>query len=178
MYNIGFIRMEKATVQEGGNSKEVKWMEVYFMIPGFERFTAKLSKNNNKNGENSPDYYLYRRAKFNKNVSFRDYKIGTLWLKEKDVNGSKEKYMTGRMILGTQEVSIGVFKAKPLYEGEQVNYLYDVVLFPDNEKQNTYSDSNDNTYHETVEPPVQNNQYVNNETTLPTVEIDEEEIPF
>ena len=162
MYNIGFIKPEKAIIKENGVDKEIKWMECYFMVPGLERFQAKLVANKNKNGDNSPDYYLYRRGRFNKNLSFRDIKIGTLWLKEK--NG--EKYMSGFMLLGDKEVRIGVFAAKPLYEGEKLNYLYDIVMF-------TESQQNNNEYSR-VEPESD----ISRESEYHNIEIDDSEIPF
>ena len=173
MYNIGFIRTEVAEFKaDDGTDKKVIWQECYFFVPGMEKFTAKLTKNKNKNSDNAPDYFLYRRSKFNKSVSFRDIKIGALWIKSKTVDNVTTKYMTGNMLLGAEEVNIGVFKAVPTYEGEQLNHLYDITLF---------TDASETTQSETKEGYVKVNEYQIEppiEKTEAEIAVDEEDIPF
>ena len=173
MYTIGFVRQEAMTVKEGEEERLVKWLECYIMVPGYERFLAKMVQNKNKSSEKEPDFYLYRRGKFNKNISFRELKIGALWLKEKTVDGKVEKYLTGSMLIGTQEVRIGVFRAKPLYEGEKLNHIYDIIMFVgDDERDKT---TNTETYKEyTEETPT----YSYEPTSTQAFDVDEEDIPF
>ena len=174
MFNIGNVRMEKASFKdENGQDKEVKWLECYIMAPGMVPFSVKMSENKNKQNENSPDYFLYKRNKFNKNVSFRESKIGSLWIKQREVEDGYEKFMAGMMLLGTEEVSIMVFKAKPLYEGEKLNYLYDVVIIPNDDFKNEKNNETDYSSGESVGYETQM-EYPHADS----IDIDEEEIPF
>ena len=134
MYQIGFIKQEKMEVEDNGQKKEVKWLECHFRIAGVRPFKVKMSKNKNKQKENEPDFYLYLRSNIHKGDSFRDIKIGALWLKEKD----GEKYLTGNAFIDFKEVNLYVKKAKPIFDNEKVAWLYDVFMFIDREqKQNS-----------------------------------------
>jgi len=145
---IGFIREEKITIQD----KEVKWLECHFRVAGLRPFKAKFAKNKNKEN-NQPDYFIYLRGNINKGDSFRDIKIGGLWLKEKiKEDGTKEQFLTGNLEMNFKEISIIVQKPKRFYDNEEIGFLYEISAFKEQTRQvesnyeNDYENGNYDNY--------------------------------
>ena len=138
---IGFVRKEEMKIKDG----VVGWLECYFRIAGIRPFSAKLSVNKNKT-DNQPDYYIYLRGNVNKGDSFRDIPIGSLWLGEKVIDGELKKFMTGSIELAFKKIAIAVWRAEPRYEGEVINYIYDIKTMEEKPKENSsysYQEEND-----------------------------------
>jgi len=137
-------------------SKVVKWLECHFRIAGIRPFSAKMTPNKRKEKPNQPDYIIYLRVNINKGDSFRDIAIGSLWLGEKVIDGVNRKFMTGSLEVAFKKINIAVWKAEPRFDGEVINYLYDIKTMEDTTDYGTY------------QPPMDND--------MPP--IDEDEIPF
>ena len=164
---IGFVRQETMKFKDKEEVKSAKWLECYFRIAGIRPFNAKLVKNKQKEiNEKAPDYNINLRGNINKGDSFRDIRIGAVWLRHKEKESGKiETYLTGNIEIDFKQVNILIQKPRKYYEDEQINFLYEIVAFlnDDNNKQNNKKDEND-TSHE-----------------LPVANIDdikEEDIPF
>jgi hypothetical protein len=130
---IGFIRQESMSVKDKNEagSEVVKWLECHFRIAGIRPFSAKMTPNKRKEKPNQPDFIIYLRANVNKKDSFRDIAIGSLWLGEKLIDGVMKKFMTGTLEVAFTKVSIAVWKAEPRFDGEVINYLYDIKTMED-----------------------------------------------
>ena len=135
---IGFIRQEKMDFKDGEETKTAKWLECYFRVAGLRPFKAKFVKNKQKeSNEKAPDYNIYLRANTNKGDSFRDIKIGAVWLKSKELDGGKiESYMTGNIEINFKQVNILIQKPKKYYEDEKIGFLYEIIAFLDDNRQN------------------------------------------
>ena len=173
---IGFIRQESMSVKDNkdAESKVVKWLECHFRIAGIRPFSAKMTPNKRKEKPNQPDFIIYLRANVNKKDSFRDIAIGSLWLGEKVIDGVVKKFMTGSLEVAFTKVAIAVWKAEPRFDGEVINYLYDIKTMEDKREseqgyQNTQDEYSSYNQAPAYEQPNQNN--------YPVVE-DDEEIPF
>jgi len=151
---IGFVRDEEMEVKNGEDKKIVKWLECHFRIAGLRPFKAKLSKNKNPQGNKSPDFYIYMRANINKGDTFRDIRIGSLWLKNKIDEETKTatQYMTGFLEVGFKQVSILIQKPTPYFENEKIGFRYEIIAFNDdkktqnnNEYENSYNEYNTET---------------------------------
>lgn len=168
---IGFIKQESMSVKDNSSAekKVIKWLECSFRIGGIRPFSAKMTPNKRKEKPNQPDFIIYLRANVNKGDTFRDIAIGSLWLGEKVIDGVNKKFMTGSLEVAFNKVSIAVWKAQPRFEGEVVNYLYDIKTMEDRrESEHNYQDDYNNY---SQQPPVyEANNY-------PPV-ADDEEIPF
>jgi hypothetical protein len=159
---IGFVKRESMTPK---GSEPVKWLECYFRIAGVRPFKAKMSPNKNKTEDKHPDYVIYLRGNIDKGDTFRDIAIGSLWIGEKEFDGVLKKFMTGSIEIAFQKVSIAVWKAEPRFEGEVVNYLYDIKTMVDKRRldDETVPQTEEDTSH--TRPPV-------------VIDIDDDEIPF
>lgn len=171
--NIGFI--DQQTFKPKKDEPAVKWLEVHFRMAGVRPFSAKLSKNKQKEeNENAPDFHIYLRANVNRGDKFRDLRIGALWIKTKVIDDVEKTFMTGYVespLFGKQ--AIAVWKAEPYYDGEVVHYLYDVKTMEDQEQNNdSYEYSQPAAY------PTAQNQAAAPEQKIPEIDIDEDEIPF
>lgn len=173
---IGFIKQESMSVKDKGaeESRVVKWLECSFRIAGIRSFSAKMTPNKRKEKPNQPDYIIYLRANVNKGDTFRDIAIGSLWLGEKVIDGVNKKFMTGSLEVAFNKVSIAVWKAEPRFDGEVVNYLYDIKTMEDKrENDQAYQGGYQEDYSNYDQQP----QSYATPTTQPAVE-ENEEIPF
>ena len=164
---IGFIRQEEMEFKDGEDVKKAKWLECYFRVAGLRPFKAKLAKNKQKeNNEKAPDYNIYLRANINKGDSFRDIKIGAVWLKNKEKEGGKiESYLTGNIEIDFRQINILIQKPKKYYDDEKIGFLYEIIAFLDDNTQK----ENNIEYGDAYEPPVANYEYT---------EADMADIPF
>lgn len=171
---IGFIKQESISVKDKGatESKVVKWLECSFRIGGIRPFSAKMTPNKRKEKPSQPDYIIYLRANVNKGDTFRDIAIGSLWLGEKVIDGVNKKFMTGSLEVAFKKVSIAVWKAEPRFEGEVINYLYDIKTMEDKRESSQSGPSYQDDYNKysQQQPVYEPNDY-------PPVG-DDEEIPF
>ena len=137
MSQIGFVKQEERTFKKAGEAdKTVKWLECHFRVGGMRPFTAKMSKNKKKeDGSNQPDFYIYLRANVNKGDRFRDIRIGALWVKKKVFDGVEKTFMTGNIFMDVREIPITVWKAEPRFEGEVIEYLYDISMMKNKAKE-------------------------------------------
>lgn len=168
---IGFVRQESLKVKEqDGATKEIKYLECYFRMAGVISFQVKMSKNKDQDTtKKQPDYNLYMRTNLNKYDTFRDIPIGALWMGSTLKDGETLNFMTGYIespLFG--RLNIAVWKAKPNYEGEVVRYLYDINTMEDKQNEN-----DNNSYQQYQEPQAQMQ-----DSEMPTIDIDNDEIPF
>jgi len=167
MSQIGFIKQEQKLFKDKeGKEALVKWLECHFRVGGVRPFTAKMSANKKKEKDSQPDFHIYLRANVNKGDKFRDIRIGALWLKKKTFDGAEKTFMTGNIFLDFREVPITVWKAEPRFEGEKIEYLYDISMMKDKPQE----EENANDYETTYEDG-QGNE-------IPITDENGEEIPF
>jgi hypothetical protein len=165
-------------------SRVVKWLECSFRIGGIRPFSAKMTPNKRKEKANQPDFIIYLRANINKGDTFRDIAIGSLWLGEKVIDGVLKKFMTGTLEVAFKKVSIAVWKAEPRFEGETVNYLYDIKTMQDNQnndQQQTYQDDYNNYNSQeaqSYQTPQQQSYQTPQQQSYQQVVEEDEEIPF
>lgn len=132
---IGFVRQNAIKVKEGEGQKEVKYLEM-FLRPMFGNVQGFTLSKNTSDAENAPAYNIYAH-----NASGwigRKMKVGALWMRETEQG---EKFMSGNIetpLVANGRMSISVWKAKPLFEGEKVDWAYDVSWNP-------YEDKKDDT---------------------------------
>ena len=165
---IGFIRQESYEFKnQNGENQIVKWLEAHFRIAGLRPFKAKLSENKNRENQNAPAYYIYLRGNINKGDTFRDIRIGALWIKEKiDENGTPVKYMSGNMEVDFKEIGLYIQKPKKYFDDEKIGFLYEIISMGENKK----DDVKVNEYNE---------PYSTFDSTNETeVNVDDEDIPF
>jgi|GEM_PF-2687057 hypothetical protein len=168
MSQIGFIKQEQMVVKREGKEEVVKWFECHFRVGGVRPFSAKMTKNAKKDKETHPDFHLYLRANVNKGDKFRDIRIGALWMKTKVFDGVEKTFMTGNVFMDFREVPITVWKAEPRFEGDTVEYLYDISMMKDTAPQR---DAQKENGYETVYEDAKGE-------VLPAYDIPEDEIPF
>lgn len=139
MSQIGFVKNESLVVKnrETGQEETKKWLECHFRVGGVRPFSAKLVQNKKKEKDTAPDFHIYLRANVNKGDKFRDFRIGALWLKKKVIDNVEKTFMTGNLFMDFREIPIAVFRAEPRFEGEVVNYLYDISVMKDNRNTQT-----------------------------------------
>lgn len=124
---VGFVRQQSMVVQRGEERQEVKYLEMHVkpVFGGTMRFT--LSKNKSENTE-APAFNIY--AQNEKGWIKRKMKVGALWLRKTEEG---EDFMSGHIetpLVESGRMNIAVWKAKPLFEGEEVDWLYDVSWKP------------------------------------------------
>lgn len=124
---VGFVRQQSMVVQRGEDRQEVKYLEMH-VKPVFGvamRFT--LSRNKSENAE-APAYNIY--AQNEKGWIKRKMKVGALWMRRTDEG---EDFMSGHIetpLVDGGKMNISLWKAKPLFENEEVDWLYDVSWKP------------------------------------------------
>jgi len=154
-------------VKDGNTKKEIKWLECYFRVAGLRPFKAKLSKNKRKEKDTQPDFYLYLRGNINKGDTFRDIRIGSLWLKNKELEGGKiETYMTGYIEIAFKNVNILIKRPDKYFDDEKIGFLYEIIAFLDDNKRQGFDNNNGFEYGDAYEP------------TNTDINIDDEDIPF
>jgi hypothetical protein len=167
---IGFIRQEKMAIKTENGTKEVKWLECHMRIAGLRAFNLKMLAYDKKDqSKKEPDYTLLLRSNVNKGDKFRDIPIGALWIGSAIIDGVEKKFMTGyieSIALPLGRVNIAVWKAEPLWEGDNPQYLYDIKTMEDRQAQ---TPTNDDV--PTYDMPQQDHN-------TPNITIDEDEIPF
>ncbi len=162
MSQIGFVKQEQQIFRKAGEEdKTVKWFECHFRVAGMRPFKAKMSANKKKEKESQPDFYIYLRANVNKGDKFRDIRIGALWIKKKVFDNVEKTFMTGNVFMDFKEIPITVWKAEPRFEGEVIEYLYDISMMKDKPQEDnadtgggyetTYEDANGNEIPQTDE---------------------------
>jgi hypothetical protein len=173
---IGFIKQESMSVKDNkeAESRVVKWLECNFRIAGIRPFSAKMTPNKRKEKPNQPDYIIYLRANINKGDSFRDIAIGSLWMGEKVIDGVNKKFMTGSLEVAFNKVAIAVWKAEPRFDGEVINYLYDIKTMEDKRENDQGYQAGYQEDHSSYDQQPQN---YNQAPQHPQVQ-DEDEIPF
>jgi len=171
---IGFIRQEMMKIKkQDGTTEDVKWLECYIRMAGVRPFNIKMAKNKNQDTtKKQPDYNLYMRSNVNKNDTFRDIPVGALWMGSAMIDGEQKTFMTGYIespLFG--RLNIAVWKAQPLYEGEQMGFLYEIKTMEDKKAQDQEDSYQAPTYDMPQQAPIQNG-------FIPEIEIDNDEIPF
>ena len=159
---IGYAQKREMAVQQDGESKKISYyeMNIRTLFGTTEKFTLSRNKSDN---ENAPYFNIY--AYNNKGWIKRKLKAGALWLKSTD-DGTQ--FMAGHIetpLVDGGKMQISLWRAKPLFEGESVDWEYDVVWKP-------------------YTPPKEDQQPVSTQreipvTVMPTdITINEDEIPF
>jgi|GEM_PF-5811713 len=156
---IGYVKQKEITVKDGDQQRVTKYFEMNIRpIFGVSaKFT--MSKNNSDN-ENAPAYNIFAHSE--KNSIGRKQKVGALWMQEYQ----GEAFMAGHIetpMVATGKLNISLWKSKPIYEGEFVDWMYDVNWKP-------YNPNTEKTTTETGQVPV---TYM-----TPGIDISEDEIPF
>lgn len=178
---IAYAKKHQETVKDQNaenGQKTIAWVECYFRIAGLYPFRAKMQKNKNKEeGSNQPDFKLYYRTNTGnkKDPKFRDILMGALWLKTTVKDGVEKNFMTGEIELlplatkenPTGKTNIAVWAAQPYYEGEVLDFDYEISILEDREQD--YPEYQDNSAPD---------QGSNNNQPPPTIDIDNDEIPF
>ena len=104
------------------------------------------------------------RANVNKGDTFRDIKIGAVWLKNKEKEGGKiESYLTGNIEINFRQVNVLIQKPKKYYEDEKIGFLYEIIAFLDDNTQKGNNVENGDAY----EPPMANYEYTEADTDIP-----------
>jgi uncharacterized protein (DUF736 family) len=132
---IGFVRQNARKVKENGEQKEVKYLEM-FLRPMFGMVQGFTLSKSTSDAENAPAYNIY--AHNTQGWIGRKAKVGALWMRETEEG---DKFMSGNIetpLVANGRMSISVWKAKPLFEGENVDWAYDVSWNP-------YDDKKDDT---------------------------------
>jgi len=150
---IGFVRQETMNIKNSENNevKKAFWLECHFRVAGLKPFKAKLAKNKKKEKENQPDYYFYLRGNINKGDTFRDIRIGSLWIKNKEVKTKNEEilietYMTGNIEINFKNVNVLIQKPKKYFNDEKIGFLYEIIAFLDDNRQKNNNDDNNREY--------------------------------
>lgn len=135
---IGFVEQRQMTVGKDGqgNPKTAQWLEAVIKVPGMREFSLKMVAGQQEQGKRLPDYVLYYRANQRKGEQYRDLRAGALWL-ETSQDGQTQ-YLSGHIetpVIPGGRLRVAMFQAKPLYENEQITWLYDVIWSPEKPKQ-------------------------------------------
>ena len=160
---IGYVRENKMVVVQNDERKEVKYLEMFIkpalgVVAGFT-----LSKNKSENSS-APSYNIYAHSE--KGWIGRKAKVGAFWLK---TTPEGESFMSGHIespLFEGGKLQISLWKARPMYEGEVVDWLYDVSWKP-------YEAKNEGDGKEKSSVPV---SVVYPDGT--SIEINDDEIPF
>lgn len=154
---IGYVKRLEIAVKEGNETVKKKYYEMSIapLFGNSQNFTLSRSKSENVN---APYFNIY--AHNQKGWIKRKMKVGSLWLaKTDDGIDFMSGYIETPVVFGGR-MNISLWKAKPNYEGEEVNWEYDVRWKP--------YDPNKETKETKAAPSV------------PVIEVDadDEEIPF
>ena len=156
---IGFVRENKMVVVQNDERKEVKYLEMFIKPALGVVASFTLSKNKSENSS-APAYNLYAHSE--KGWISRKSKVGALWMKQTEEG---ETFMNGHIespLFEGGRLQISVWKAKAMYEGEVIDWLYDVSW----KHYETKNESNGNVPGTVVYPKGND------------IEISEDEIPF
>lgn len=127
---IGYVEKKEMAVQESDGEiikKSYYEMNIRMLFGTIERFTLSRNKSDK---QNAPYFNIY--AHNPKGWTARKLKAGGLWLKSlpdgtKFLSGAIETPMVDR-----GKLQISLWNAKPMYDGEDVAWEYDVVWKPYN----------------------------------------------
>lgn len=123
---IGFVTKE----QFEGTS----WLKLFIRAPFVRPFELKMSAHKKKDKDsNEPDYDLFFLVN-GRNEKFRNFKAGALWFKTSQAG---DTYMSGTIespVFAAGYVNIALVKSKPIFEGEKVSWIYDVLWGVSNAK--------------------------------------------
>ncbi|NOQ32433.1 MAG: DUF736 family protein [Helicobacteraceae bacterium] len=158
------------TIGQGEN--KTTYLQMSVRPPFMESATFTITKNTNEQkAENEPDYYI--NYSFNrKNEKFPRVRAGAIWDKVSD-NGQTE-YKSGVIespIFQNGKIHIAIFEAKPIDENTPLTHRHDVVWSPPQLNQN-----NEQQKHSQAQTQGTTNMPSTN--SIPTIDIDEDEIPF
>lgn len=157
---IGFVKKREIALRgEEGETKRVSYYEMTIK-PVFGA-SAKFTLNKNKSDkENAPLYNIY--AHNERGWINRKMKVGALWIRETDEGKSFMSGMVETPLVGDGKLYISLWRAEAMYKGEVVDWEYDVVWKP-------YTPPKDEE---------QSPRKVPVEIVTPSINIDEDEIPF
>lgn len=133
---IGFVRQNVMKIKKDGEQKEVRYLEM-FLRPMFGNVQGFTLSKSTSDAENAPAYNIY--AHNTQGWISRKARVGALWMRETEEG---EKFMSGNIetpLVANGRMSISVWKAKPLFEGENVDWVYDVSWNPYDEKKDDTS---------------------------------------
>ena len=155
---IGYVKQKEITVKDGDQQRVTKYFEMNIrpIFGTSAKFT--MSKNKSEN-ENAPAYNIY--AHNEKGWINRKQKVGALWMQQHD----GQDFMAGHIetpMVATGKLNISLWKSKPLYDNEVVDWMYDVNWKAYNPNAAKAGEAGGTT--------------PNYET--PDIDIDEDEIPF
>lgn len=158
---VGYLKKRTLEIKEGGEKKYIAGSLLFPLAP---RLDITLSKNNSDN-QDAPAFYIM--ANKPKGWNGGKQRIGALWLDTVANPASSrdgETYMRGHIetpLVPQERIYVAVFAAKASFEGETVERDYDVLWSPMPKKKEDDQDQ-----------PAQHSN------GLPTVDIDDDEIPF
>ena len=157
---IGFVKKREIALRgEEGEAKRVSYYEMT-LKPLFGA-SVKFTLNKNKSDkENAPLYNIY--AHNERGWVSRKMKVGALWLKETDEGESFMSGMIETPLVDGGKLYISLWRAEAMYKGEVVDWEYDVVWKP-------YTPPKDEDQTQRTVPV---------EIVTPSINIDEDEIPF
>jgi len=124
---IGYAQKREMVVQQDDESRKVSYyeMNIRVLFGKSEKFT--LSRNKSEH-ENAPYFNIY--AYNQKGWINRKLKAGALWLKTTDEG---TQFLAGHIetpMVAGGKMQISLWRAKPLYDSENVDWEYDVVWKP------------------------------------------------
>lgn len=179
--NIGITNIRSFKVDDGnGGKKDKAYLEMSIRPPHMESATYTITKNENKENDNAPDFYI--NYSFNKRgENYPRVRAGALWNKSSD---GELEYKGGHIespLFANGKMYIAVFEAKQREGFPPPTHRHDVAWSPPRQTQESseYSQTN-----QTYQAPTQNQtqsyqpQAQTQSSQVPTIEIDEDEIPF
>lgn len=135
---IGFVEQRQMAVGKDENDQPeiAQWLEMVIKAPGLREFSLKLQAVQPEQGKRMPAFKLFHRSNTRKNEKYRDLNCGALW---HEVSSDQQtQYLSGHIespVIPGGKLRIALFQSKPLYEGEQVNWIYDVIWSPEKPQQ-------------------------------------------
>ncbi len=175
--NIGFVKQEQFT-KDGA---VVKYLKLNIRDIGV-KFSATISKINEKSQDNSPDYHIY--ANINRRGEhYSRVQIGALWMKTSEKGNA---YMSGyieSIAFPDGKIYISIVKYTPREGMPAEDKIYNVLWSPPQKSRGEYDDGRDSGGYVggyTGQPAAPT---PTDTTTTPAgvpveISIDEEEIPF
>jgi len=168
--NIGVVNQKIIQVGSGEGKKQIPYLEMLIRPPFMQWASFTISQNKKKAKENEPDWNIY--YSFNgKGEKYPRTRCGAIWDKIKD----DLKYKTGYVdMVGGENgrLNITLFQAKHLegQDPESITWAYDVVWnhYKGENEESTTSSNNSNA----------TPSYGKNETPIPEIDIDMDQIPF
>ncbi len=157
---IGYVKQKEFITKDGNGEKKVnKYFEMSIrpIFGASAKFT--MSKNKSDN-ENAPAFNIYAHSE--KGSISRKQKVGALWMREHE----GETFMSGHIetpMITTGKLQISLWKAKPLFDNEVVDWMYDVNWKP---------------YNPDVAKATEGANTTQPSYETPDIDIDEDEMPF